>query len=77
MMIDKQLILINKPDDPPTLISLSWRKTSSPDLAVATDDIEKATSREVGDQLGGSDHRPVMLHIKINCNKKAPELDPS
>ena len=34
-------VLINKPDDQPTSYSRVWHTTSSPDLAVATDDIQK------------------------------------
>ena len=43
-MIEKQLILINKFDDAP---SLSWRTTSSPDSAMATDNVHQMiTTRE-------------------------------
>ena len=62
-MIDNQLILLNKPDDKPTFYSRARKTTSTPDLAVATEDIEKRTTRTVGSQLGGSDHVPITLHI--------------
>ena len=58
------LILINKPDDPDTFYSRIWRTTSTPDLAIATDDIQGIAEREVSSQLGGSDHRPVIISIK-------------
>ena len=61
--IDKQQILINQPDDPATYFSRSWRTTSSPDLAFATDSLHKVCQREVCPQLGGSDHRPIILHL--------------
>ena len=41
-----------------------WHTTSNPDLAIATDDIQKIAEREVCAQLGGSDHRPVILTIQ-------------
>ena len=65
-IIANNLVLINKPDDQPTFYSRVWHTTSSPDLAVATDDIRKITSREVCQQLGGSDHRPVILTLQKN-----------
>ena len=34
------------------------------DLAIATDDIQRIAEREVSSQLGGSDHRPVIISIK-------------
>ena len=60
---NQQLILINKPQDPPTFYSRSWRTTSTPDLAFATDNIHKLCHREVYSQLGGSDHRPVTILV--------------
>ena len=60
---NQQLILINKPQDPPTFYSRSWRTTSTPDLAFATDNIHKLCHREVCSQLGGSDHRPVTILV--------------
>ena len=76
-MIEHQLNLINKPDDPPTLTSLSCQTTSSPDLAKATDNIHKITSREVCRQLGGSDHRSVILHVQTEKNQGINNLRPS
>ena len=62
-MLDSQLILINKPDDKPTCLSRAWKTTSHPDLAMATEDIHKQCARSVEDQLGGSDHLPILLHL--------------
>ena len=59
-----QLILINKPEDLPTFYSRVWRTTTTPDLAFATDDIHSISNREVSTQLGGSDHRPVIITIQ-------------
>nr|KAG5704568.1 hypothetical protein BaRGS_031832 [Batillaria attramentaria] len=67
-LIDNQLILINQPDDKPAYYSRAWKKTSTPDLAMATEDLQKQTTRVVSDQLGGSDHLPIILHI---ADKKA------
>ena len=61
---ENRLILINKPDDPDTFYSRTWRTTSTSDLAIATDDIQGIAEREVSSQLGGSDHRPVIISIK-------------
>ena len=40
-----RLILINKPDDPDTFYSRTWRTTSALDLAIATDDIQGIAER--------------------------------
>jgi len=58
------LILVNDPTDTPTFYSRRWHTTTTPDLAFCTDDVHKNISRKVCDQLGGSDHRPVILSIK-------------
>ena len=63
-IITNQMVLINHPDDPHTYYSRAWRTTSCPDLAIATDDVAKIAYRQVEQQLGGSDHKPVLLHIK-------------
>jgi len=63
-MISNKVVLINKPTDPPTFYSRTWRTTTHPDLAMATDDIHGISKREVTDQLGGSDHRPVIICIQ-------------
>ena len=63
-MVDKGLILINRPDDPTTYTSIPWRTTSTPDLAIATDNIHKLCSRTIYTQLGGSDHKPIILDIE-------------
>ena len=61
---EHQLILVNDPTDPPTFYSRRWHTTSTPDLAFCTDDIHSKISRKVEDQLGGSDHRPVVLTLR-------------
>ena len=60
---EKHLILANDPTDEPTFYSRRWHSTTTPDLALCTEDIHKRLSREVGPQLGGSDHHPVLLRI--------------
>lgn len=62
-MMDNELVLINKPDDKPSYYSRAWKTTSTPDLAIATEDIQKRAVRVVHDQLGGSDHLPISIHI--------------
>ena len=61
---DKNLTLINQPYDTPTLYSICWHTTSTPDITLCTEDLHSITMREVGDQLGGSDHRPVYLTLE-------------
>ena len=63
-IIINQIVLINYPDYPHTYHSRAWRTTSCLDLAIATDDVTKITRHHVDQQLGGSDHKPVILHIK-------------
>ena len=62
-MMENKLVLVNQPDDKPSYYSRAWRKTSTPDLAMASEDIQKHTLRTVTDQLGGSDHRPIILEV--------------
>ena len=66
---EHHLVLINSPHDTPTFYSRRWRTTSTPDLALCTEDIHRGVIREVGDQLGGSDHRPVFLTLNENTTQ--------
>ena len=50
-------------------------KTSTPDLAFATEDIALKTCREGDNQLGISDHRPVILTIdNLAQRREAPHF---
>ncbi|PVD38981.1 hypothetical protein C0Q70_01606 [Pomacea canaliculata] len=70
---ENHLILVNDPTDPPTFYSRRWHTTTKLDLALCTDDIHKNLSRTVLDQLGGSDHRPVLLTITGNTTPEPPQ----
>ncbi|KAK7115386.1 hypothetical protein V1264_001263 [Littorina saxatilis] len=76
-MIDENLILINKPDDKPTCLSRAWKTTSTPDLAIATEDIHKICDRSVADQLGGSDHLPILLKLSLQEQASPMSKKPS
>ncbi|KAK7108155.1 hypothetical protein V1264_015944 [Littorina saxatilis] len=75
-MLTNQLTLLNQPDDPCTYYSRAWRTTSSPDLAIATDDVAQITTREVSSQLGGSDHKPVILNMNEERNTTTQKQTP-
>ena len=62
--IENWLTLMNKPDDPHTFYSRTWRTISTPDLAIATDAIQGIAERGTSSQLGGNDHRPVISSIE-------------
>ena len=51
----------------PTFYTRVWRTTSTSDIALCTEDIQRIIEREreVGNQLGGSDHRHVYLTIAV------------
>ena len=68
-IITNQMVLINCPDEPHTYYSRAWRKTSCPDIAIETDDVAKTTKRHVEQQLGGSDHKPVLLSSSRICER--------
>ena len=76
-IITNQMVLISRPDKPHTYYSRTWQKTSCPDIAIATDDVAKITKRHVEQQLGGSDHKPVLLVIKQDLRKARRKLCPS
>ena len=60
---ENRFILIKKPDDSDTHCRTRRTKRTS-DLAISTDDVQGIAEREVSSQLGGSDHRPVIISIK-------------
>ena len=74
-IITSQMVLINRPDEPHTYYYRAWRKTSCPDIAIATDDVAKRTERHV-EQLGESDHKPVFV-IKQDLRQERRKLCPS
>ena len=74
--IDQKLLLINDPEDPPTFYSRRWLTTTTPDLAFATDDLARKTTRTVLNQLGGSDHKPVLLSLDLNFKPREQKSFP-
>ena len=62
-MAERNLILINNPEDPPTFYSRRWKSQSTLDITIAREDIERDTIRNFTNQLGGSDHKPVLIII--------------
>ena len=76
-IIANQMVLINRPDEPHTYYSRAWRTTSCPEIAIATDDVTKITELCVEQQLGGSDHKPVLLVIKQDLRQAGRKLCPS
>ena len=62
---ENHLILINDPSDTPTYYSRRWH------LAFCTDNIHQNISRKVCNQLGGSDHRLVILSIAETTSEYA------
>ena len=63
--LDNGLVLLNDPDDPQTFFSRGWLSSTTPDLAFATIDLSRITSRTVLSQLGGSDHKPVKISLDL------------
>ena len=75
-IVSNHLVLINTLTDPPTFYSRVWKTTSTPDIVIAIDNIQKIAISEVIEQLGGSDHKPVILTLaKHQCRKNAPQLE--
>ena len=62
---------------PPTFYSRVWRTASTSDIAIATDNIQKIAKRKVSEQLGGSDHKPVILTLAEQVNTSAGKMPPS
>ena len=60
---ENKLQLIYDEESPDTFFSRAWKTTSNPDLIFVTEDLVSQTTREVNDQLAGSDHRPVSVRI--------------
>ena len=61
----------------PTFYSRVWKTTITPDIAIATNNIQKIAKREVSDQLGGSDHKPEILTVAKQVNTSAGKIPPS
>ena len=76
-IVSNRLVLINAPTNPPTFYSRVWKTTSTQDIAIATDNIQKIAKREVSEQLGGSDHKPVILILAKQANTSAGKIPPS
>ena len=50
---------------------------STPDLAIASEDIQKICDREVHTQLGGSDHLPVPLKVTLTEQTTSQKKEPN
>ena len=71
-IVCNHLVLINTPTNPPTFYSRVWKTTCTRDIAMATDNIQRIAKWEVSEQLGGNDHKPVIMTfasepVKENC----------
>ena len=69
---DNNVTFINQPYDTPTFYSRCWNTTSTLDIAICTEDLHSITIREVGDQLGGSDHRPAYIILEVRTVQASP-----
>ena len=74
---EESLILINRPDDQSTHLSHAWKTSSTPDLAIASKNIQNICDREVYTQLGGSDHLPVLLKVTLTEQTTSQKKEPS
>ena len=70
---ENKLILANDPTDQNTFYSRRWHTTTTPDLALCTEDVHKRLTRKVCAQLGGSDHRPILLTIDVDMPTDEPQ----
>ena len=68
---ENRLLLINSPSDQPTFYFRRWHTTSTPEIALCTEDLHGSIRREVGEQLGGSDHRPAFLKLNLGGSTEA------
>ena len=59
------------PPDQPTFYSRRWHTTSTPDIALCTEDLHGSIRREVDEQLGGNNHRPVFLQLNLGSSTEA------
>ena len=50
---------------------------STPDLAIASEDIQEICDREVHTQLGGSNHLPVLLKVTLTEQTTSQKKEPS
>ena len=66
-------MLVNDSDDQPTFYSHRWQTANTPDIAFCKGDVHRLISREVGSQLGGSDHQPVILTIDNDGITSTPQ----
>jgi hypothetical protein len=71
---DNKLLLINKHDDKGTFYSRVWHTTTTPDVAFFSGNLEWDITRTVAKQLGGSDHRPVILTVENEYENKNSTL---
>ena len=74
--VDNKLLLLNDPEDPPTFFSRRWLTTTTPDLAFATEDLSKKATRTVKGQLGGSDHKPVIIFLDLHFKPQEAKTFP-
>ena len=74
--VENSLTLLNDPEDTPTCFTGRWNSNTTPDLAFATYDTARITTRTVLEQLGGSDHKPVKLSLDLNYKPQEAKTFP-
>ena len=68
---ENRLLLNNSPSDQSTFCSRRWHTTYTQDRGLCTEGLHGSIRREVGEQLGGSDHRPVFLTLNLGASTEA------
>ena len=69
---ENHLLLVNDPSDQHTFYSRAWHTTTTPDIALCTEGLHRRLGRRVESQLGGSDHRPILLTLVESLPEDSP-----
>ena len=75
-LLANQLVLIDTPTDQKTLYSRVWKTTTTPDIAIATGNMQKIAKNRSHKRLGCSNREPGSLTLGkvIIVQKHYPEV---
>ena len=73
---DNKLLLLNDPDGPLIFFSRRWLTYTTPDLTFAAEDMSRKVTQLVVSQLGGSDHKPLLITLDVHYKPQAAKTFP-
>ena len=73
LLDSSNLFLVQNAQSRPTLLHKAFGTLHRPDLTILSSDLQNKNQIKVSDDIGKSDHRPIIITISTPCKRKFPQ----